>query len=824
MTTQPSSKDISDFIEVTQAPQDVAIKWLRENNNQAEAVNAYFENLYNPIPQINTEWDENAFHSDKTAFGPENQTQRSFNVHSQDTLNPAVFDGTISRPPSRISNRTFANSNSLPSQNQQLTSAEQEHQNLQKALAMSISETIPGQEVGVTDATGAHFGPATEAYYDNDKWAMTAARTHAQEIMQNPDPQFRMREKGAPAFLKPSPAGHYVPALVTILHAIPMAREALLSRDYVLSDYGKSDEWWDGLPIESPKIFNLDQTIDEPDREEILFEFQRLMAFLDETERAYGSADVLVNMDGIRHVHTSDVEARLLQVWSESVTRVMPDYEMRAVFETSASKDLNDRTIYALDLPVDNVPLDSGSTLYDVLDEAVWTGFKASDEEEIYLEKVPDILVIKARRSGGRGTGLGVKIPATWYADRYLKESLAATKEMRLTKESVTNEINRIEHSQANLSKFQVSGHDGKLVDTAKLLRVAKAHFEKSPGSEILQKPAQNAISEASDSASGLSSYSKIAEQLQIEAEIGLADVCSIALEQSKDQAVEKMRELSKLYTKPSENMKDPPHHKYTLRGVSTNPNITYVLANPNGAGDLMGSELDEWQWWKISYSVGDVHPISYSKVREVEVLKAARDESYKALLVYASEKALSYQEQRIPDQLNNFVRADNLAFETELSRAAPKPMTPTKRKATSSYEDEAGMDEINWGGYQDSSPVLKDLTMAPPPPYPRNRSSPQLHRSSAVHNSAQPLVDYDESMPLSLQMPEPTMDPKDMEYDDIDLLGDEINGPVMEEREPGLGVVPGGTGVGVGEYALGSYKPEIPMSDFEDDGKGTSE
>ncbi|MCJ1322663.1 hypothetical protein MMC15_008012 [Xylographa vitiligo] len=382
---------------------------------------------------------------------------------------------------------------------------------------MSISETMPGQEVGVTDATGAHFGPATEAYYDNEKWAMTAARTHAQEILQNPDPQYRMREKGIPAFLKPSPAGHYVPALVTILHAIPMAREALLSRDYVLSDYGKSDEWWDGLPIESPQIFNLDPTIDELEREEIVFEFQRLMAFLDETERAYGSADVLVNIDGVRHVQTNDVEARLLQVWSESVTRAIPDYEMRTMFETAACKELNDRTIYALDLPVDNVP-DSGPTLYDALDEAIWTGFKASDDEEIYLERVPEVLVIKARRSGGRGTGLGIKIPATWYPDRYLKESLATTKEMRLMKESVMNEISKIEHSQANLAKFQAHA-DAKLIDTAKLLGVAKAHFEKPPGNQIFQEPVQEGTSEAADSASGLLSYSEIAEQLQVVAE-----------------------------------------------------------------------------------------------------------------------------------------------------------------------------------------------------------------------------------------------------------------------------------------------------------------
>ena len=403
----------------------------------------------------------------------------------------------------------------MPSQNQQLTSAEQDDQNLKKALAMSINETMPGQEMGITDASGAHFGPATEAYYDNDKWAMTAARTHAQEILQNPDPQYRIRQKGAPAFLKPSPAGHYIPALVTILHAIPIAREALLSRDYLLSDYGRSDEWWDGLPIESPQIFNLDQAIDEPEREEVVFEFQRLMAFLDETERAYGSTDVLMNMDGVRQAPANEIEERLLQIWSESVTRAMPDYEMRSVFETSACKDLNDRTFFALDLPVDTVFLESGSTLYDALDDAIWTGFKASDEEEIYLERIPDVLVIKAHRASGRGTGLGVKIPATWYADRYLKESVPATKAMQLTKESVLSEVKKIEHSQKSLAKFQSSQANAKLMDTVKLLSVAKAHFDVSQGTRLPKEPVQNGTSENSESVSGLPLYSSIAQELQ---------------------------------------------------------------------------------------------------------------------------------------------------------------------------------------------------------------------------------------------------------------------------------------------------------------------
>jgi len=82
-------------------------------------------------------------------------------------------------------------------------------------------------------------------------------------------------------------------------------------------------------------------------------------------------------------------------------------------------------------------------------------------------------------------------------------------------------------------------------------------------------------------------------------------------LEHSREQALAKLRELSKLYTKPSENPEEPPYHKYTLRGVSTEPNTTYVLANPMGAEDLMSTDESEWQWWKLQYSRGDARPVS---------------------------------------------------------------------------------------------------------------------------------------------------------------------------------------------------------------------
>lgn len=81
-----------------------------------------------------------------------------------------------------------------------------------------------------------------------------------------------------------------------------------------------------------------------------------------------------------------------------------------------------------------------------------------------------------------------------------------------------------------------------------------------------------------------------------------------IALTEEKEKARESLRELSKLYTKPSTEAGQPPTHKYTLCGVSTSNHITYVRrrAEPNLIEmdlDADGTAKDADQWWKIEYS-----------------------------------------------------------------------------------------------------------------------------------------------------------------------------------------------------------------------------
>lgn len=145
---------------------------------------------------------------------------------------------------------------------------------------------------------------------------------------------------------------------------------------------------------------------------------------------------------------------------------------------------------------------------------------------------------------------------------------------------------------------------------------------------------------------------------------------------------------------------------RYTLRGVCTASDTTYVLANPSATEDLLDSPADQWQWWKLTYSSapGTSSPASAMRVEQDDVLRAARNESTEVGLVYASDAALAHTTESLPTRLRNFVRLDNLAFSRELDEAAgrdggPNPVPLVSSSSSASY----GQNRV----HENSGPVL---------------------------------------------------------------------------------------------------------------------
>lgn len=82
-----------------------------------------------------------------------------------------------------------------------------------------------------------------------------------------------------------------------------------------------------------------------------------------------------------------------------------------------------------------------------------------------------------------------------------------------------------------------------------------------------------------------------------------------------------------------------------------------------SGDSDTNGQD----QWWMIEYSTSSSNPVNIKKVTEEVVLQEAYSESNKAIVVYASEKALQNRDTVLPPALQRFVDIDNEAFRMEL-------------------------------------------------------------------------------------------------------------------------------------------------------------
>jgi len=374
-----------------------------------------------------------------------------------------------------------------------LSAAQREEQEIQQAVAMSLDQPLPGQTNGVTGTSNPYFGPANQEYYDTNRWAMTLPGTTTHEIILNPEPDNRKRQDDTPAFIKPSASGYYLPSLITILHAIPLAREVLLLREHTLPEYGHEAEWWDGIAVKVPRIVNVAEGSHDRDWDEVIYETQRLMAFLDMTDRAYSSADVLASLKSVLEQGQQQATASFLKSWQEAATRAAPANGLTSIFESSGLKETPGGSeaphrvpFHSLDVEVDLELADTGASLYDAIDEILWpVHYDEDDTEETYLDTIGEVFTLRVIRQGSSGIGLGVKIPAVWYPDRYLKSCKDSVKEMRARKANILKDIERIGRVQASIREYKTAEMEP-AVDARKLLETAIEHLEKgNPPHEV---------------------------------------------------------------------------------------------------------------------------------------------------------------------------------------------------------------------------------------------------------------------------------------------------------------------------------------------------
>ncbi|PMD43684.1 hypothetical protein L207DRAFT_510194 [Hyaloscypha variabilis F] len=686
---QPSRGDIDAFLSlVPDVPESEVVFRLKNNNNNVEqAIGEYFDNAGSGNKY---QWNEAEFSSDREGVQNDagisfnNNAGIAFNIHAADDTGPyGPYPGAPSRPPSRTSNNKSPLSkiidltaeHAAADPRTSMSQQDQHDREMEQALSLSRQEYgLPPQESGITGTDQKYFGPATRSQfeYEQGNWGMVPlGKSSAQEIMLDPDPAERKRDLDVPAFLKPSVQENRLNALFTIYHEIPLTRNIFLKPMDVLPTYGYDPEWWTGRNIELPSLSGEDS----PDEQTVDRELQRLMAFLDKTDRSYGSAEALANMPDVKQTqrHWDNVEPAVLAAWRQLFAEENHGM-VRKVFskgvESEEQEDTPQGTEFAiLDLQVP--PEDSHlETFYDITDDMLWPNLllRGEDFKCPYLSHVADVIAF--RFEGNMESYKKIDIPPIWYPDRYLKESRQAALEMRQKKYEVHEALEQASRMEDYLTSYQMKGPGGgKVVKLQDLFKASLRHDEAELEEDELRDDPD--LEEITTQRKSRAATVLSAELQKIMAKI---DKKLKDLNESKEKAREELRKLSKLYTAPSVNPFDPKLHPYSLRGVSVSKSTMYICRRAEP--DLIDMDLDGDaekapkgdQWWRIHYATMGSNPVTVEKTTRDQVLEATKNEIRSAILVYASEYAMDMPAVALPKPLETFVRFDNAAFKTELT------------------------------------------------------------------------------------------------------------------------------------------------------------
>ncbi|TKA79979.1 hypothetical protein B0A55_02099 [Friedmanniomyces simplex] len=687
-TVQPSAEDVENLMMICQADRYTAERYLRvKRNDMAAAVNAIFDNEDISKEEEGMAWREDHFTADRDGNERENNHLRPLTATAPGSRMPSPSDGRSTLHP---------------------TSKDQEDADMAAALGNSLSQfqgSTFQQESGIIgkDGTDKHFGPATKDHYDKTQWAIVTTAQATSEVIPDADVEQRRNVDGQPKFLKQLPDGDYLPNLLTICHGIAGTREAMLTRRNVQASYGQDAEWWRGHAISLPRIVDTisgePMDVDREDRNALVAEVQRLMAFLDQGERSYASVVPLTQTAAVKEKHhatgTSQTwMASFLEAWTAAAT----EQDGGDMFRTAWGLD-ESRSLFDIKTPATE---GEKSDLREIIDSVFW-GADADETMKLGFDQLANVLVLHLNSPNKNVSELGVRVHKELHMERYLQENREATADVRAAVADSLAKVKKISEIEKKLTTWKHPRKDAQLNPTA-LLKQSRGVFDSK---SELQSPSNHLPNGVPASPATQSSDEDIAEKLK--KVIASIDSKLTILASEKEKTAKTLAETSR---SPLPELEGQLKHRYLLRGVATKPNVTYILLpkddddededkpmlefdmNTSAAKDDDTDTPEGTQWWRIQYEVnaaGTGANLSKHKMPGYEVLRAVELEYGSALLVYASDAVndVALIDPSLPMPLQEFVDTDNELFRAELMQAAERSRPPPVYEGYGSANDD---------------------------------------------------------------------------------------------------------------------------------------
>lgn len=333
------------------------------------------------------------------------------------------------------------------------------------------------------------FGPATRQHYDSSQWALVPTAT---EVISDPIASQRQREEGQPAILKPSPNFNYLPALIPILHSIPQFRNALLASSVPHTDYWLGEDWWKGSPSPPARIVDTTMGLAEQYGLDIIHEAQRLMAFLDNTDRVYGSTGSMLQLDAWKETKPpledpDDDLLKFLVVWGFAYQSQVRDAQLDGVLRSTFNAGGEIRESFVLDGNVTRMQSRPDYSIYDVLDDTLFSSAAGS----AHIVDISNVLIFRLTSSKTDASDLGCRIPATLYVDRYLEKNRHVIDGMYADMQQYEEKLKDIDTHTQRARWHTLNKEGGKPLDGLKLIQASmKAYEPPTDGSNLYPEDA----------------------------------------------------------------------------------------------------------------------------------------------------------------------------------------------------------------------------------------------------------------------------------------------------------------------------------------------
>ncbi|KAK1835792.1 hypothetical protein QBC39DRAFT_339610 [Podospora conica] len=695
---------------------------LRRNNIEG-VINEYFND---PDQFIKTNtgkyWDETSWGANREGEFTSSNNPPSFAVHSVPEESgvlygesPGYYEGSAapSRPPSRVNNRSpmsnVADMKAGGFLNDGPSSKTEEDEQLQRAMAESLSANggqhpsgqipipqslpppPPPQQSGVTD-TNKHFGPANRAEYNPAEWAMVPSK----QLDDDPAPLDRKRSHDTPAFLrnrdllwKCSRLG----GIIMALHAIPMARNALLrTGDEPEYGYGHNPDWWKGDVILPPYLqLTKDAQPDGVWASELFpplaDELHRLVAFLDLTDRSYGTADIVGDIKTITQ-GTGDRERDFFEQLhhdpastpfrAEVVTMeggVDPAYA-----QSSSVVLLNSQaTRQEIEATTDRLRLEDLLNLIFFGSPSAQQTDPPSDRTAM-ITVAPEVLVLRSANEDPWPEN--VEVEENLFLDRYMSKNYQVALEEKRQLAAVEADLAK-NYDQERQLTTRTNPSTNREADCRVLAPIAIGRY-KDRIKRIKQSARWRNHTDRENFANGTNELylpnDEEPDLLPEEAEIVAHWEARVKSWQSDLVKVEEiMRDIILPERERCKNLKQAIRdahrasavgndHRYSLRGVIPTTNTVFLRKREPSLMEMEDKSEPIEQWWKMSCIPEEKHAILAEMTTFEQVLSQGCAKQ-NPILIFATDKAMEDAADPLSDALKTFVKLDNRYFKQEISK-----------------------------------------------------------------------------------------------------------------------------------------------------------